>query len=616
MSASIKEIRSTTLFQYAAKRWETLQAWLANPGCAYLAILLLQLKRVWGAWQYKDLTYGDTSSYFRSAAGWAKELSVKIQWSPLYTAFYGTVFKLIPDVYWATLIHRLLIVFMLAIMVLALMRRLLPPEIAWLVTAWWVILPINFNSLYEVHLFAVLLPLAAVLLVLYQPNRWTRGGALGILLLTTFLVRNEIIIAVCLWILVCVAAEIPQVRFQRRSALKLNLLAYGWPVLFALIAFGFFYWRTLVKPTPYELSFKHTANVCQVYAFGYQQRHPGWSKNPWLECPELMQQVFGQPLPSMLEALRSNPRAMAGHFFWNLRLLPAGLQVALFNATADHVNPDYPAVLLKRFLVMIPSLLALGLLTFGLARFYQEKRYWWAKWLRERVWGWTLLVCLAAVMLVVIPMQRPRPSYMFMLTLLLMAILGMCLFLTVRRLVVYQLLERWTWVVMVGFLLFTPSYYSVGTRELLDLYRALYPSQEFFGIPGTAIVTGGYGQELCNYFMADKSATKTRSVKASRNKYNILYYSENWGTSCIGYTYNIFDDLGKTESVAQFLQRQPVPVVALLIDKNFSATYGNQLSVQAFLAHPEQAGWKMVPLPTTAAGRQLYLNAKKFRTGS
>src|ERR1043166_5973269 len=177
MSASIKEIRSTTLFQYAAKRWQTLQAWLATPECAYLAILLLQFKRVWGAWQYKDLTYGDTSSYFRSALGWAKELSVKIQWSPLYTAFYGTVFKLIPEVYWATLLHRLLIVFMLAIMVLALMRRLLPAGIAWLVAAWWVILPINFDSLYEVHLFAVLLPLAAFLLVLYRPNRWTRGGA-------------------------------------------------------------------------------------------------------------------------------------------------------------------------------------------------------------------------------------------------------------------------------------------------------------------------------------------------------------------------------------------------------------------------------------------------------
>lgn len=193
-----------------------------------------------GAWQYKDLTYGDTSSYFRSAVGWAHELSVTIHWSPLYTAFYGTIFKLTPDVYWATLLHRLLIVFILAIMVLALMRRLLPAGIAWLIAAWWVILPINFDSLYEVHLFAVLLPLAAVLLVLYQPSRWTRGAALGILLLTTFLVRNEVILAVGLWTLVCVTWEIHQARFQRPSTLKVNLLAYGLPVLFALAAFGFF----------------------------------------------------------------------------------------------------------------------------------------------------------------------------------------------------------------------------------------------------------------------------------------------------------------------------------------------------------------------------------------
>jgi hypothetical protein len=609
MSASIKEIRSTTLFEYAAKRWETLQAWLATPECAYLAILLLQLKRVWGAWQYKDLTYGDTSSYFKSAVAWANELSVTIHWSPLYTAFYGTVFKLIPDVYWATLLHRLLIVFMLAIMVLALMRRLLPAGIAWLLAAWWVILPINFDSLYEVHLFAVLLPLAAVLLVLYQPNRWTRGGALGILLLTTLLVRNEVIIAVGLWILMCVAAEIPQVRLQRRLTLKLNLLAYGWPVLFALMAFSFFYWRTLVKPTPQRLSLKHTANVCQVYAFGYQQRHPEWTKNPWTECRELMERVFGQPLPSMLEALRSNPRAMADHFLWNLRLLPAGLQVALFNATADHVNPDYPPVLLRRFRVMVPTLLAVGLFTLGLAKLYQQKQDWWAEWLRQRVWGWTLLLCLAAVMLVVIPTQRPRPSYMFMLTLLLMAMLGMCLFITLRRLAVYQLLQRWTWVVMLGLLLFTPPYYSAGTRDLLDLYHALYPAKEFVGITGTAIVTPGYAQELCNYFIVDQFGTNTVLVQANR-KDKIRYES---GTpACVGYSYSIFDDLRKAESVGQFLQRQPLPVVALLIDKNFLAKYGNQPPVQAFLAHPEQAGWKMVPLPTGAAGRQLYLNGKKF----
>ena len=67
MSASIKEGRSAIVFQDSARRWEALRATLASPGFAYLTILLLQLKRVWGAWEYKDLTYGDTSYYFRSA---------------------------------------------------------------------------------------------------------------------------------------------------------------------------------------------------------------------------------------------------------------------------------------------------------------------------------------------------------------------------------------------------------------------------------------------------------------------------------------------------------------------------------------------------------------------
>jgi hypothetical protein len=569
--------------------WETLQSWGETSWFAYLTILLLQLKRVWAAWQYRDLTSGDTSAYFMSAYGWVQELSVKIHWSPLYTAFYGTLFKLVPDVYWATLLHRFVIVFALAIMVLALMRRLLPAGLAWLATAWWVILPINFDSLYEVHLFAVLLPLAGTLLVLYKPGIWSRGAALGILLADMVLVRNEIIIALSLWVLVCLVWETRQIRLRRGKDLKIFLLAYGLPVLIAIVSISFFNWRTLVKPGPEDLSAKHTRNVCQIYAFGYQQRHPDWTKSPWTECQELMPRVFGKPQPSMTEAVQSNPRAMLGHLLWNIRLLPAGLQVALFNATSEHYNPDYVPVLLDRQIVLAPSLLALVLVGIGLVSLYRERRYWWESWLKDRIWGWIMLLCLSAVMMVVIPMQRPRPSYMFLLTLFLMAALGMCLFIVTNRLTSYRWFPHLIPVVMIVLLLFTPSYYSAGNRPLLTLYNKLTPSEEFIGYRLTGIVSNGYGSELCHYF------------------------TKNSNGGCVGYTYQVFNGLTAEDSVSELLDRQSVPVVALYIEENFLTRYGSYPSIQRFLAHPEQEGWKLVSLQNSSAGRwRVYINVLKL----
>ena len=48
--------------------------------------------------------------------------------------------------YTILILHRMLIVLALAVLVLALMRRLLPPGIAWMAAAWWVVLPIDFND--------------------------------------------------------------------------------------------------------------------------------------------------------------------------------------------------------------------------------------------------------------------------------------------------------------------------------------------------------------------------------------------------------------------------------------------------------------------------------------
>ena len=128
------------------------------------------------------LTSGDTSSYFVSAYNWYEGLRDNFAWSPLYTSFYGTVFMVVPDTYAATIIHRTIIAMAATLGVLALMRRLLPPALALSIAIWWAVLPINFDTLYEVHLFALLPVLAACLVVAYRDTSGGQGSALAILL--------------------------------------------------------------------------------------------------------------------------------------------------------------------------------------------------------------------------------------------------------------------------------------------------------------------------------------------------------------------------------------------------------------------------------------------------
>ena len=96
---------------------EWLGRFMGRPWFSYLTILLLQLKVIWGIWHLRDLTAGDTSSYFLGAYNWYRHMKVEIVWSPLYTAFYGSFLHLSTDAYFATTAHRLIIIFSLTILV-------------------------------------------------------------------------------------------------------------------------------------------------------------------------------------------------------------------------------------------------------------------------------------------------------------------------------------------------------------------------------------------------------------------------------------------------------------------------------------------------------------------
>jgi hypothetical protein len=182
---------------------------------AYPVLLAVQARAMWGLWD-KDLTSGDTASYFSMATLWHDHLQVNLAWSPLYTAYYGTVRWLVGgDAVTATVLHRAIIVLVLALLVLALLRRLLPAAIALLVACWWAVLPINFDSLYEVHLFAALPLVGAALLLTHEPGPWRRGTALALLVACAVLVRNE---AGFVAILLAVGLAVSEWRRRRAGA--------------------------------------------------------------------------------------------------------------------------------------------------------------------------------------------------------------------------------------------------------------------------------------------------------------------------------------------------------------------------------------------------------------
>src|SRR5216683_1094233 len=96
---------------WQSSRWISLaEKLVANPLVAYGLVLLILLRELWGVWRYRDVTTGDTSSYFLDALRWAHGLHDDIVWSPLYTDFFGTVVALIHNVADAVLVHRLIIV--------------------------------------------------------------------------------------------------------------------------------------------------------------------------------------------------------------------------------------------------------------------------------------------------------------------------------------------------------------------------------------------------------------------------------------------------------------------------------------------------------------------------
>jgi hypothetical protein len=487
---------------------EAVERCAARPFASYLAVFLVQLKVVWGAWLYRDLTSGDTASYFTYAERWLREGRLDLIWSPLYTALYGALLDLTPgDAYLPTIVHRLLIVVTSTLLLLAVMRRLLTPGLALLVALWWAVLPGTFETAVEVHLFATIPVFACWLVILGGQGPGHRGAALAILAAGAVLVRNELGLAVLVLAVFCLVSEVR----ARRAPGQANppragryLIAYGLPMLLAAVACVAVYSRA-VSPLPEMLARsprKHTTNMCQVYAYGYKQRHPEVTLDHWTECGLLMREHFGKALPSLGEMIRRNPRAVATHFAWNASLTGNGLQMVLFNAMSGTVTPDYGPVPSRSTRAAVLSILGIAALIAGAVGILRGPPPRLERWLADRAWGWLAILAMVPVWIAIILTQRPRPSYLLALGAAVMAALGTSLLVTAWVPLTRRMGRSGLWALVAlvaALLLWWPSYYLPATRPILALYRRHLPFEALIARRNTVLLTSTRGFELQFY---------------------------------------------------------------------------------------------------------------------
>jgi hypothetical protein len=539
---------------------------IRSPWFSYVTIFLLQLKIIWGIWRLRDLTSGDTSSYFFSAVDWFRDWHTLITWSPLYTAFYGTLLHLSCDAYAVTTLHRAIIVLALSILVLAVLRRLLPPGIAWMAAAWWVVLPIDFNTLYEVHLFAVIPVMIAFWAVLALPGLWGRGGGMAVLFAAAFLMRNELFPAVVLFAVLSIGWEALRLR-RGAQVTRALLLAYVLPMAAAFLLIFVFYLRAtdtaIIRPM---LSRKHTLNVCQVYAFGYQQRHSDWHGSPWTECEQLMTRDFGVPETSLADAIRRNPRAMLENLWWEVQLAPNGIEVLMVNAMSGSANPDFAPV--YRMWWALPVCLLMCVVSVaGLCVLYRDRQFWWRAWLKNRIWGWVAMACVTFLVPAIVLNSRPRPSYLLTFGIILRAVAGMSAFVLGRKFLQPKWFDSAVSVVAVLLVLSVPSFYALTNPStgLAEAYRILSPYHAWVEAPGAGLVTTGWCNELCSY------------VGRSR--------------SCRGFSY-------------ADLRRQVTPDVSFqrVLDNNRASVFladGSALAdpvARSFVANASSYGWRLIAM--------------------
>src|SRR5262245_12971023 len=450
---------------------ESAADWLArvaaNPWFAYGSILAIQSKVLWGIWAYRDLTPGDGSYYFTMASRWADHLLVTPAYYPLYNVLYGSLKWIVHDPFSVTILHRVLIVLGTTALLLALLRRLLTPGIAWALALWWAVLPITYDTIFEIHLFGTLAGLAIALVALRWSGLAARATVFGLLLAAALLVRNEYVVGAVVFGAIWLAYELRRVRRGTAPPSRTLAAAIAIPLLSFAVLLALVSWRSSGSGSVFsELSAKNELAFCQGYALGLDHSGDVRTANPLAQCEVYTREDFGEPMPSLVQAVADNPGAVAGHFGRNARLFPGGLEVGLFNAKFGSVgeasNPDYIPINKGSWLVLAGSIAVVLAIAAGAVLIWGDRRRWWDDWIHVRAWGWAVLAAMGSVGIYAGLMTRPRPSYIFPLTVLVLALLGMSVMAIAARLGVPRRARAVIPPVAIAALILIPNHYRAG----------------------------------------------------------------------------------------------------------------------------------------------------------
>ena len=300
--------------EQVSKFLQKLNRLLAHPLFGAATLLAIQARLLWGSWHNWDLPLWDGSVYYINGRTLLTSFHFpSLEWSPLfaiyYAAFQAFIGRLGPFLtYYA---HRIATQGLILLLLYWLFRKLLGPLTAWIMGAYFILLWVPVTSPFVVHNF-ILIPLLAAYLIALHPGRSARGLILAALLLAC-LVRSEMVLALLAYgsFLAIDAMRAHKISIERRNYLP--------------VAGAFALTLVILIRTPLLSTNRLWAAFGQHYAWGYSERHPEWGKDPWLHWEEITRAQF-DGAQSLWQAARANPRAVATHVLWNVRILPGGVE--------------------------------------------------------------------------------------------------------------------------------------------------------------------------------------------------------------------------------------------------------------------------------------------------
>jgi hypothetical protein len=184
-------------------------------------------------------------------------------------------------------------------------------------------------------------------------------------------------------------------------------------------------------------------------------------------------------------------------------------------------------------LVLVVAILLAG----GMAG--RRDRPYWKEWLRERRWAVLLLAAVAVNTLFVALTERPRPEYMYGLTVGIMVLVGAAGTALVRRVGWMRFVAPGAVILLLALLATIPPFYSAGPRPIHDGVQRLQGVRGVLERPTSVLFTETPGGEICDYLAAGRtrhcSAADVTALAAqvatgrplssvlASNKVNVIY---------------------------------------------------------------------------------------------